>query len=380
MSEESFKYSSADCISRVSWQDFNKSNPSLSRFDIKLRERWDMAMTNGHFRYDLSHVQTRIVPGKENYVLQLNLKRLKERRSAVNVVSCQMPYDPEKFNFTKVKRDEILFRLEFDRQDLPSNGFIEKNTNVDKLSDDCCNSEKKHCDLIMVNVSPLEYGHILLIPDVDCSIPQRLTLRGIRLALDLLLLSSHPGFRIGFNSLCALASVNHQHLHAWYLDYPLTIETSPASKVCNQFYELTSFPTKPFAFQLHETTADDLASLIHKVANFLQTNNIAHNFFMTRGSLLDSKSDSSQSTIRALIWPRKSVIGSKDVKNEAPVPFNVAVCELGGHIPMYVPEMYDDMTEEYISQRLSSISLPEKEFNAVKDKVREIVESTLSQK
>ena len=32
------------------------------------------------------------------------------------------------------------------------------------------------------------------------------------------------GFRIGFNSLCALASVNHQHLHAYYIDQELYSE------------------------------------------------------------------------------------------------------------------------------------------------------------
>ena len=32
------------------------------------------------------------------------------------------------------------------------------------------------------------------------------------------------GFRVGFNSLCAFASVNHQHLHAYYLDYDIFTE------------------------------------------------------------------------------------------------------------------------------------------------------------
>ena len=33
------------------------------------------------------------------------------------------------------------------------------------------------------------------------------------------------GWRVGFNSLCALASVNHLHLHAWYLNQRLYIES-----------------------------------------------------------------------------------------------------------------------------------------------------------
>lgn len=37
------------------------------------------------------------------------------------------------------------------------------------------------------------------------------------------------GFRVGFNSLCALASVNHQHLHAWYLGKPMPLEDEVGS-------------------------------------------------------------------------------------------------------------------------------------------------------
>ena len=41
----------------------------------------------------------------------------------------------------------------------------------------------------------------------------------------LLLLFYFRGFRIGFNSLCAFASVNHAHLHAYYLDRELFVES-----------------------------------------------------------------------------------------------------------------------------------------------------------
>jgi len=34
------------------------------------------------------------------------------------------------------------------------------------------------------------------------------------------------GWRVGFNSLCALASVNHLHLHAWYLNERLFTEAA----------------------------------------------------------------------------------------------------------------------------------------------------------
>jgi len=43
--------------------------------------------------------------------------------------------------------------------------------------------------LILINVSPLEYGHILLVPSLTRNEPQRVTLDGLRLAVEMLLLS-----------------------------------------------------------------------------------------------------------------------------------------------------------------------------------------------
>lgn len=36
----------------------------------------------------------------------------------------------------------------------------------------------------------------------------------------------YRGLRIGFNGLCALASVNHQHVHAWYINHQLYTENA----------------------------------------------------------------------------------------------------------------------------------------------------------
>lgn len=54
---------------------------------------------------------------------------------------------------------------------------------------------------------------------------------------------------------------------------------------------------------------DHFFRVIYKVANFLQTNDIAHNFFMTRGSVFNSSPEDGRSTIRAYFWPRKSFTG-----------------------------------------------------------------------
>lgn len=88
--------------------------------------------------------------------------------------------------------------------------------------------ENNDDSLIIINNSPIEIGHILLVPNCKENLNQVATLDSIRKAIDTLLLSNSNNFIVGFNSLCALASVNHLHFHAYYLpfdkDYWLPIQ------------------------------------------------------------------------------------------------------------------------------------------------------------
>jgi hypothetical protein len=46
-------------------------------------------------------------------------------------------------------------------------------------------------NLVIINVSPLEYGHILIVPDSEAFFPQILTQFAIKTGLECMLLSSH---------------------------------------------------------------------------------------------------------------------------------------------------------------------------------------------
>ena len=43
----------------------------FQQFDRELMKGWDSAMDNGHFRYKIDQMKTRIVPGQYKYVLQV---------------------------------------------------------------------------------------------------------------------------------------------------------------------------------------------------------------------------------------------------------------------------------------------------------------------
>jgi len=66
-------------------------------------------------------------------------------------------------------------------------------------------------------VSPIEYGHVLLVPRVLDLLPQRMDQDSFLLALHMAAEANNPYFRLGYNSLGAFATINHLHFQVMYL-------------------------------------------------------------------------------------------------------------------------------------------------------------------
>ncbi|NXX19075.1 GDPP1 phosphorylase, partial [Podargus strigoides] len=81
-------------------------------------------------------------PGPMRMVAQLNVQRGAERRPPQAVLSLRQPFDPAAFNFTRLRRGELLLRLRRAAGHGPA---------PDPL-------------LVAINASPLERGHVLLLP------------------------------------------------------------------------------------------------------------------------------------------------------------------------------------------------------------------------
>jgi len=62
-----------------------------------------------------------------------------------------------------------------------------------------------------MQVSLIEYGHVLLMPIVLDCVPQRIDHDSLLLALHLAAEVDNPSFRLGYNSLGAFATINHLH-------------------------------------------------------------------------------------------------------------------------------------------------------------------------
>lgn len=64
---------------------------------------------------------------------------------------------------------------------------------------------------LIKQVSPIEYGHVLLIPRVLDCLPQRIDHKSLLLAIQMAAEAANPYFRLGYNSLGAFATINHLH-------------------------------------------------------------------------------------------------------------------------------------------------------------------------
>ncbi|NXV48142.1 GDPP1 phosphorylase, partial [Uria aalge] len=327
---EEFLYGEEDFVLQAAgWGGEPGSAPS--RFDRALLERWDDRMERGLFRYRLGPLPTRLLPGPMRMVAQLNVQRGTERRPPQPVQSLRQPFDPAAFNFTRLRPAELLLRLR-------------RPGGPDPL-------------LVAINDSPLERGHVLLLPEPARGLPQALTAPLLRGGLEAALLSAHPGFRLGFNGLGGCASVNHLHLHGFYLRRPLLVESAPARPLGPPHGPglLTAVPAPAFLFYAAGPAGlEAVARDASRAAERLADTGLAYNLLITRGDPPGGPAPDGQRGLRVLLWARRPSFGAK-----AGAAFNVALCELAGYLPLPEARLFEEITEEEALRAIREHLLPE---------------------
>ncbi|XP_015284273.1 PREDICTED: GDP-D-glucose phosphorylase 1 [Gekko japonicus] len=259
-------------------------------------------------------------------------------RTAVR--SVRQPFDPAQFNFTQIRPAEVLFALAPRRRE---------------------GGEEGPRVLVAINVSPLERGHVLLVPEPALGLAQVLTAGALLAGLEALLLSGHPGLRVGFNSLGACASVNHLHLHAYYLGRPLRVEDAPARPLrpAAGLYLLdgaSGVPAPGLLLYADGRRPRGRARRVCRLTDHLAARGVAHNLFATRGAGPEGPA-SARPGLRVLLWPRRASFGAKEG-----AAFNVALCELAGHLPLKAAADFEALTEAHALRLIRDCLLPEADF------------------
>ncbi|KAL4154693.1 hypothetical protein PRNP1_006809 [Phytophthora ramorum] len=183
--------------------------------DALLLSRWSHAASEGVMRTNVDDTMRRRIPGELGLVIQFNPSHLKSKRPVDKQLLVPPPIaEPAQpktsaFNFTKARRNEFLSGLCFvtaDEQRLPSVQAVEETEEIEK--------DAEH--FVLVNVAPLVRGHILVVPDLNCVRPQKMTKAYLTYALSITQSIQRNDFALGFNSAGAWSSVNHFHLQGYY--------------------------------------------------------------------------------------------------------------------------------------------------------------------
>jgi GDP-L-galactose phosphorylase len=321
--------------------------PSL---DSLLLGLWEERMQRGLFRYDVTICETKVIPGNYGFIAQLNEGRhLKKRPTEFRVDKVQQDFDPSKFNFTKVGQEEVLFRFEESGEDKVQ--YLEKAPVLDSPN------------VIAINVSPIEYGHVLLVPRVLDCLPQRIDHDSLLLALHLAAEAGNPSFRLGYNSLGAFATINHLHFQAYYLALPFPVEKAPTKRVPwksekagVKIFELHNYPVRGLVFE-GGNTLEDLSNAVGSSCICLQDNNIPYNVLVA---------DCGK---RVFLFPQcyaeKQALGEVD-QEILDTQVNPAVWEISGHMVLKRKQDFDRASEDYAWKLLAEVSLSEERFEEVK--------------
>ena len=338
--------------------------PQRSVLDALILAEWEDREERGLFRYDVTACPTDVVPGPYGFIAQLNEGRLSKKRPTEFCIDrVVQPFDDKKFNFNKALQKEVLFQFE------PKNGLAKFGKRGSRASFEAAAPPNDSPNLVLINVSPIEYGHILLVPRVLDCLPQLVTPDTMLLALQFAKEANNPYLRLGYNSLGAYGTINHLHFQAYYLAAPFAIERAPTEPIANDkgstgffgkrkeastvsIQRLKEYPINALVFEVGQSLKQ-LARLVGSTCERLAAANIPHNLLIADGGA------------RVFLWPNS--FAERKAKGLIPEEFMVtqvdpACWEVAGHLVMKREEDYNNLTQDFAWRLLQCVGCSEEKF------------------
>ena len=326
-----------------------------------LLAKWEERFGRGLFRYDVTACPTRVLDGVYGFVAQLNEGRAtKKRPTEFTVGAVREAFDPAKFNFTKADLAEVLFQFE------PACGMLPASAASDYTERGGVHASPS---LVLINVSPIEYGHVLLVPHALSCLPQQLRPDLLLLALHLAREADNPYFRVGYNSMGAYATINHLHFQAYYLTAPFPIERAPTAPLPGitkrrrwrgvAAHRTARFPVRALVFEVG-ASLEEMAAAVGAAAEALQAADVPFNVLIAdRGA-------------RVFLIPQRfaAAVARGDVPDDLlETGINPAVFEIAGHLLYKRPEDYDAASQDTAWRLLEHASLSEDDFAALVERI-----------
>ena len=337
----------------------------VSPFDRILLSAWEDRFAAGLFRYDVTAVKTKVVPGGCGFVAQFNEGRATKKRPTEFAVDevCQA-FDANKFNFTKADKSEILFAFRDARAETEALESASKTRGSTFDAARLVEDDGISPTVVLINVSPIEYGHVLLCPRVLEGLPQRVSPETLLPPLLMAAESRNPYFRVGYNSLGAYATINHLHFQAYYLMEAFPIERAPTRRLPARAYptkrhrhgikvsETTGYPVRCVCFERGDGF-ESLAQMVGIACQRLQARNVPFNLLIADHGA------------RVFLIPQR--FSQRIARGEVPedvvaTGVNPAVFEISGHLLYKTREDYDACSQEAAQRMLECASLAEEDF------------------
>ncbi|XP_055913199.1 GDP-D-glucose phosphorylase 1 [Eupeodes corollae] len=273
----------------------------------------------GVFKYNLNILSRKCLQGKYNIYTELNPDRAKLRRIPQVIPSLFTKFDHNKFNFSQIKPDEKLL-------DIPFEDVVVS---------------------FIINQSPLTVYHSLICPDLEKCQPQLITENSLKFCIEFLLYTDETGFRIGYNSPGALASVNHLHLHLLYLDCDIFIDNAELEVIgkSGAYRFSKTMPTEAICYLIDDSNKQSILKTIYELIKFMCHHNIPHNIFITRDRTQTNK------RLKLFIYARDQHYIVKDT-----TVLNAGFCEFSGYVTVGDSELFNSLTEEKVFEKLKSES------------------------
>ena len=332
---------------------------SRNLLESVLLAKWEEASLRGLFRYDVTACPTRMLDGCYGFVAQLNEGRAtKKRLTECPADAVVQPWDEGRFSFGKAAPAEVLFQFE------PTQAGCSRKAGPSEGGP--CYSESGRVapspHLVLINVSPIEYGHVLLVPRALSRLPQQLAPDTLRLALSFAEEAANPYLRVGYNSMGAFATINHLHFQAYYLDAPFPLERAPTAPLAGGaergrwgsvgVLRVLRYPLRCLALEAGSSLTE-LAKVLAAACQALQAANVPFNLLICdRGA-------------RAFLMPQcfaQRVNAGAVAEEELATGINPAAFELAGHLLYKRAEDFQAASQNSAWRLLEAASLSEPDF------------------
>ncbi|XP_057971916.1 GDP-L-galactose phosphorylase 1-like [Malania oleifera] len=297
-----------------------------------LLAQWEDRLWKGLCKYDVTTSEIKVISGKRKFLAQLNegwdvdqLSNLEESKAC-----CQG--DASMFKCKK-HFEELLFCVAMGKRAKPE--FIPMVAVPNNVI------------LIIMNVTPVEYGHIFLLPCGWSRLSQSMDAKFLEMIIRVSLEINNSSFRMFYD--WSISSAPHPYFQACYFPNHLPVELMPVLKLFNDWggriciMRLLNYPIKALLFE----SSDNLQVLVEAlvaICSFFKEKNFSYSLLL---------SDCGK---KIFLFPQ--------------VPTSADSCalpawECGGHFLFKSRSDFDEATEEAILERLAAASLDDERFQEV---------------